>query len=301
MMKEGEETSVPDHPGEKKKRKIARWLYLLLIAAFQYIIIFHKDDLLPVHSSTIFTIVLAAANLAWIFFVTGVLDNKAWIFSVIGEGAFEEVHFSERNFHTLFYSLFYGVAFILYCVAFILMVYYFVDQRGNFTTGLCLIAVTLSVWFACRMLVRAMGVYIFWIARVDGEKFKTEIPNSLILEKLSWACDDSHQGAELHSKFLVLFLIVYICVESTPAWRIGFALCFVLLFCMAGMSLFLSQLYENCATWLQMTTPINFFDEKTETVLRKRLSDRLTFLKFLFGLLLLGEAVAFFSLLKFSG
>ena len=297
---------MSEHTDDVKKEKktsevwdvlsvVALLLFAFSVVVVPWLVSDYKPEYISFSRSVNLVTLLTCASMPLIFFITGIRVNKAWIFNVIGENVNKEPVS--------------GKVLLLYCVMFSALesdLSYFqsLQPHVHYTKLYPLIAMA-SIYLTSRLLVRAVGLHVYWIARLDGEKLKTEIPDSLILEKLSYERDESYKGAKSGVIFLFMLLAAYLITESffhvTPFWRPIFALGLPLSFYAMGTCIISALLYENSVLWLQMMTQTNFFDEKAETALKERLSSRLTFLKFLTGLLLLGVVVAFFVLVKLAG
>ena len=229
------------HADNMKRRKEILTGVTLILAIPATIVISHSL-FASFYNPVVFSIVLITANLPWIIFSIGISKDKAWILRVIEK---------EKSFKTEYYITFITTINLVY-----------LRQPEDFAFVFYLLAAALSVFYISLILTKAMGLYIYWLARLDGEKLKMEIPDRDILEKLSCAYERNHQSTQLCGATLFLLLLMYFLSEySVPGFGVYFAPYFFWCFCEMNLKFFSSQLYEKAVMWLQMTAAAKFLRE----------------------------------------
>jgi hypothetical protein len=182
---------------------------------------------------------------------------------------------------------------LLGCAA-ISLLFVISNNMRTFAVSYCTSAIVLLIYFTSRMITQVMGLYIYWIARINNDpKLKENVPNNIILERSLEAAKLNYNSAYSFIVLMFISLAIYSFGECffpiTYSIRIGFILYSVLLFFWIVLFLVLGQIYDKNTILLQTFRSELFSDQCS--LLKSSLQKQLYFMKFMLALFLFMEVV----------
>jgi len=230
---------------------------------------------------------LLAANAPTLFFAIGIRRDKGWILSILRIDNDSIVPEFKANYLTNAQTSLLGMAGMLVFVI-----------GTAFDDMFAFHSIVLGIYFTSRMLTQAMGVYIYWIARIDKDtELKATASDNLIREQSLEAVSNNFRFAIMLSVPLFISLFAYIIAEGffsiASDLRIRFIMYCILSASWVALCLILSQIYDKTITLLPMSSQLVFMNEQ-----KSAMQSNLSFLKFLFALFLIAQVTIFFVLVN---
>jgi len=225
---------------------------------------------------------LLIAHEQFIFFAIGVSIDKGWLLSILGIENNNGISES-RNIRlaAAMGFLFCGVLRLLW------------NDTIAKLDSLNYSVIILGIHYASRIITQAMGVNIYWIARLNNDsKLKTNAPDSLILERSLGITNSSRTSTIIISIFLFIFVLSFSLaglVWPVPSSvKIGFAFYSAMILSFIVLSFIFTLIFDNNAILLYtLSQPLG----EQYTKVKELFQSRLSFLKFIFRFFIFMEVI----------
>jgi len=224
---------------------------------------------------------LFIANVQFILFAIGVSIDKGWLLSILEIESYDTSESRNIRLAAAMGFLFCGVLRLLW------------NDTIAKLDSLNYSVIILGIHYASRIITQAMGVNIYWIARLNNDsKLKTNAPDSLILERSLGITNSSRTSTIIISIFLFIFVLSFSLaglVWPVPSSvKIGFAFYSAMILSFIVLSFIFTLIFDNNAILLYtLSQPLG----EQHTKITELFQSRLSFLKFIFRFFIFMEVI----------